>query len=283
MRKLFYSTCRFLIHLYKRPLPAIASVLSMLLLFLMFDLVWVSSLSVDKYYDRVLAEVDMEIFLEDKLPDSMLALITDALKNFEGIESFEFISKEDARARLHTLMGMDLLEGLDENPLPKSILITFDKEFIAGQYFDDTEESLRKFQGVSESFYPRFWLEKAESNRLLVSRSVFIIGAVIFLVAVLNLLYSVRLSVKTYDEELLQHRLLGAGKTFLSVPFIFEGIFYSLTAFTIAWLIIFYAANNFTFRNFEVLLPSQLNLIRSCLVALVVGTVGGYIGVRRSL
>ncbi len=283
MRKLLYLIGKFLIHLYRRPLPAIASLLSMLLLFLMFDLVWISSLSVDKYYDRVLADVDMEIFLEDNLSDSMLVPITDALKDLDGIESFEFISKEDARAKLHTLMGMDLLEGLDENPLPKSILITFDKEFINGRYLNDTEVSLRKFQSVSEIFYPRFWLEKAESNRLLVSRSVFIIGAVIFLAAMLNLLYSIRLSVKTYNEELIQHRLLGAGKTFLSVPFIFEGIFYALTAVIVGWLIIFYVANNLAISNFEVLLPSQSDIIRSCLAALGVGTVGGYIGVRRSL
>jgi len=283
MRKLFYLIYRFLIHLYKRPLPAIASLLSMLLLFLMFDLVWISSLSVDKYYDQVLAEVDMEIFLEDNLSDSMLTLITDGLKDLKGIESFEFISKDDARARLHALMGMDLLEGLDENPLPKSILITFDRHFITSRYLNNAEVSLRKFKGVSEIFYPRFWLEKAESNRLLVSRSVFVIGIVIFLAAVLNLLYSVRLSVKTYDEELRQHRLLGAGKTFLSIPFIFEGIFYSLAAFVVGGLIIFYVVNNFTIRNFEAVLPSRIDIISACLAALLVGTIGGYIGVRRSL
>lgn len=283
MRRLFYLIGKFLVHLYKRPLPAIASLLSMLLLFLMFDSVWISSLSVDKYYDQVLAEVDMEIFLDDNLPDSMLTPITDALKDLDGIESYEFISKEDARARLHTLMGMDLLEGLDENPLPKSILITFDKKYIAGQYLNDTEVNLSKYQGVSEIFYPRFWLEKAESNRLLISRSVFIIGAVIILTAVLNLLYSVRLSVKTYEEELLQHRLIGAGKTFLSIPFIFEGIFYSLIAAVVGWLIIFYIVNNFTISNFEVLLPTQPDIIRSCAVALAIGTIGGYVGVRRSI
>jgi cell division transport system permease protein len=283
MRKLLYSIGKFFRHLYKRPLPAIASLLSMLLLYLMFDLVWISSLSVDKYYEQVLSEVDMEIFLEDNLPDSSMNAITDALKDLDGIEAFEFISKDDARARLHALMGMDLLEGLDDNPLPKSILITFDMHYITSQYLNDTEVKLRRFKGVTEIFYPRFWLEKAEANRLLISRSVFIIAIVIFLTAVLNLLYSVRLSVKTYDEELLQYRLLGAGKTFLSIPFIFEGIFYSLIAFVAGWLIIFYAVNNFAISNFEILLPPQIDIIRACLVALVIGIVGGFIGVRRSL
>jgi cell division transport system permease protein len=257
--------------------------LSMLLLFLMFDVVWIASLSVDKYYEQILSEVDMEIFLEDNLSDSAMNAITDALKDLDGIEAFEFISKDDARARLHALMGMDLLEGLDENPLPKSILITFDMHYITSQYLNETETRLRQFKGVTEIFYPRFWLEKAESNRLLISRSVFVVAIVIFLTAVLNLLYSVRLSVKNYDEELRQYRLIGAGKMFLSMPFVFEGIFYSLIAFVVGWLIIFYAVNNFTISNFEIILPPQADIIRASLVALVIGIVGGFIGVRRSL
>jgi len=283
MRKFFYLKFKFLKHLCKRPLPAIASLLSMLLLFLMFDLVWIASLSVDRYYEQVLAEVDMEIFFDDNLPDSTMNTITDALKDLEGIEAFEFISKDDARAKLHALMGMDLLEGLENNPLPKSILITFDMHFITSTYLNDTEVKLRKFNGVTEIFYPRFWLEKAEANRLLVSHSVLVIGAVIFLAAILNLLYSVRLSVKTYDEELQQYRLLGAGKMFLSMPFIFEGIFYSLFAFAGGWLIIYYGTAHYTISNFEIVLPPQIDIIRACIVALVVGMIGGYIGVRRSL
>jgi cell division transport system permease protein len=283
MRKLLFLIRKFLIHIYSRPLPAITSLLSMLLLFLMFDLVWISSLSVDKYYDQILGDIDMEIFFEDSLPDSSLTIVTDAIKELDGIESFEYISKEDARTKLHALMGTDLLEGLGENPLPKSIVITFNKNYVASQYLNTAEESLRKFKGISEIYYPKFWLEKAEFTRLLVSRSVIFIGAVIFLAVILNLLYSVRLSVKTYAEELFQYRLLGAGRIFLAMPYILEGIFYALTASICGWLIVYNITGSLTFRNFEVLLPSQPDIVLYCLAVFVVGMVGGYIGVRRSL
>jgi len=283
MRKMLFLIRKFLTHIYSRPLPAITSLLSMLLLFLMFDLVWISSLSVDKYYNQILGDINMEIFLEDTLADSSLAKVTDAIKEIDGIESFEFISKDDARAKLHALMGTDLLKGLDENPLPKSIVITFNKNYVASQYLNTAEENLRKFTGISEIFYPKYWLEKTEFTRILVSRSVIFVGGIIFLAVILNLLYSVRLSAKTYEEELSQYRLLGAGRIFLAIPYILEGIFYALTASVCGWLIVFYAVGRFTFRNFEVLLPPQPDIILYCLAVFVVGMAAGYIGVRRSL
>jgi cell division transport system permease protein len=283
MKKTLYLVQKFVNNIMDRPLPAVASLLSLILLFLMFDLLWISSLSLNDHFDRLLQEVDMEVFVNDGLPDSLFSIVIKAISETEGAKSYSIISKEEARQKLNTLMGADLLDGLEENPLPRSILINFSHPFKTSDYLNEVAETLKNAPGIAEIYYPKNWLEKTESTRSLALKSVIFLGTAIFLAVVLNLLYMIRLSVKVREEELIQLRLLGAGRTFLSIPYILEGVFYALAASAAGWLIIYYGHGYVSFENFDVVLPLQLDIARFCLATSGIGMVGGYIGVRRSI
>lgn len=283
MSKLFYLIGKSVANILTRPLSAVTSLLSMMLLFLLFDLVWISSLSADKYFGQLISNISMEIFLEDSLPDSTVSVVLNVVGGLEGVEKSEYISKEDAREKLHALIGTDLLEGLGENPLPRSINLTFGETYLNSGFLSQFEGNLKRLQGISDIYYAKRWLEKVEFIRSLTTKLVVFTGIVISLAVILNLLHSIRLSAKTREEELMQLRLLGARRSFLSVPYVLEGIFYALLASVAGWLIILYTGSRLTFTNFEVLYPSRLEIVYFCLTVAVVGMVGGYIGIRRSL
>jgi len=283
MNKIFYLIKKPLANIIGRPLSALTSLLSLLLLMLMFDLVWISSLTVDNYLENITTDIDMEIYLDDSLPDSTVAVVMEAVTAPDGIAKAVYISREDARDKLHSLMGTDLLAGFGENPLPRSIIVTFIPEYLNSSYLAELTSSLERLQGVSEIYYPGDWLEKIEGTHSLLLKIVIFLGIVISLAVVLNLLYTIRLSARSRGQELIQHRLLGAGKIFLSFPYIVEGIIYSLAAAAAGWLIIYYASMRLTFTSIEIVFPARLEIIYFCLTALLVGLAGGYIGIRRSL
>ena len=81
----------------------------------------------------------------------------------------------------------------------------------------------------------------------------------------------------------MQHSLLGAGKVFLSIPYIFEGIFYALVAAVFGWILLIYASGYLTFKNVEIIFPTHLEIIYFCIVSCIIGMIGGYTGIRRSL
>ncbi|UCD95556.1 MAG: hypothetical protein JSU69_05765 [Candidatus Zixiibacteriota bacterium] len=283
MKRISYLIRKSAGNIIKRPLSGITSLLLLLLLFLMFDLVWISALSVNWYLDRLVSKVDMEVFIEGSLSDTAAAVVFETVRDLYGVRTAEFVSKEDARERLNSLMGTDLLAGLEGNPLPRSINITFDSPFLSSDFLDQFEQNLRRLQGISEIFYPRGQLQKVENIRNLALKSVIFLGFAISLAVVLNLLQSIRLSAKTREEELMQHSLLGAGKVFLSVPYIFEGIFYALVAAAVGWALLIYASGYLTFKNVEIIFPTRLEIAYFCIVSCLIGMVGGYAGIRRSL
>jgi cell division transport system permease protein len=283
MTRLFYLFRKFVSNLIGRPLPAATSLLSLLLLFFMLDMVWIASLSADNYFDQIVDTIEMDVFLKENVNDSSVAEVTNVIINYEGVNDLRYISKEDAREKLMSLMGTDLLEGIEENPLPVSFVIYFQKRYITSEYLQAFEENLRSLPQTGEVYYPRTWLSRSESTRSLISNSVIFLGGLIYLAVVLNLLYSIRLSVKTREEEIGQFRLMGAGRTFLAVPYIIEGLFYAITAAVGGWLIIYFLSGHLTFGGLEIILPIRNEIINFCLVALGIGMISGYIGIRRSL
>lgn len=269
-------------HIYKRPLAALGSFLALLLLFLLFDLVWISSLTARDYYARLLLDIDMEVFLDDSLPDSTIQTIRQSIEKQSGVARVDYISKDDARVRLNDLMGIDLLEGLDGNPLPRSLIISFNENSLSSRTLDEFKGTLRKYGGITEIFYARQWLEKAESARALIVKMLIFLGIIILLAVVLNLTHFIRLSLRTRGNEIAQLQLLGAQKYFISFPYIFEGIFYSFVAAVAGWLLIYYGAAYPAFRNIDIIYPSNIQMLYFYAISIIVGLSGGYLGARRS-
>lgn len=283
MSRFFYLIGKSVRNIVGRPLSAMTSLLSLLLLFLMFDLVWISSLSSKLYLEKMTADIDMEIFLDDSIPDSTISVILGAISDMDGIEEIEYITKEAARDKLNAMMGTDLLAGFTDNPLPRSIIISFTEQYRNSAYLADLESNFRRLTGVSEIYYPKTWLEKIETTRSLVVKIVIFLGIVISLAVILNLLHSIRLSARSRGQELLQHRLLGAGRIFLSFPYIFEGVFYSAVSAAAGWAIILYAGSRLSFQGFDIVFPQPVDLAYFGLGAVIIGFLGGYAGIRRSL
>lgn len=266
-----------------RPLSVATSLLSLLLLFLMIDLVWISSLSSDEYFDNLAENINMEIFLGDNLPDSSIASVLDTVHSMNGVEYLFFVSKDDAREKLFSLMGTDLLEGLSVNPLPRSIVVEFENDFIKSDNLSNFEQELQKISDISEIHYAREWLEKAESSRSLIAKAVIFLSIVISLAIILNLLHGVRHSVRARQEELFQLQLLGTGRGFLSIPYIMEGFFYAAISSVLAWLIIYFGSTRISFHDIQLIFPLQSEVLYFCIIASVAGMITGYIGIKRAL
>lgn len=283
MSRLYYVIKRFLANIVKRPLPAVASFLSLFLLLLMLDLIWMAKLSADNYLEQIVANIDMELFLEDSLPDSAITYLTEMVEDLDAADTVQFISKDDAREQLSALIGEDLLEGFDDNPLPRSILIRFKSEYLKSGYMDNLVGQLRELTGVYEVYFPGHWLWKVEESKSLARAMAFFLGAVILITVMLNLLYSIRLSIKTHEEGLAQLRLLGGARFLLALPYMLEGIFFGVLSSVAGWLAVFYVSGRISFEGFEVVLPDRQEVVIYCIVAGLAGMVIGYIGLRRSL
>ncbi|MCP4684867.1 MAG: hypothetical protein GY867_05390 [bacterium] len=271
-------------NLRRNPGTAFASILSLTLLFLLFDLFWLAAGTSDRFYQDLLSGIRVEVFVEEPVADSSVAPIKEGLENIEGVFKAEYVSRGLARERLTGLVGADLLVGYDEtNPLPRSFVLTVEQDYLRTAALEEVERHVRAIEGAGEVHYSRVWLAKAENTKSIFLQVGLALGALILATALVSSTNNIRLMTRARAVGFRQMLLLGAGRLFISLPFIVEGFLIGGLSAALGWGIIFYGRTKITFSRIEIIFPSQDDIIMFCLVTALLGAISGYFGLRKLL
>lgn len=271
-------------NLSRHPTTALGSLLSLALLFLLFELYWVAAGTSELFYSRLLSDLNMEVYLSEDVADSTVPAVQTAIADLEGIASVEYISKEQARIELNRLIGTDLLVGYDStNPLPRSLVLSFLPQYLTTIEMTDIESKIEKTSGVLHVSYSKRWLEKAESTRTVIWNIGMVLGALILATALISSVNSIRLMTQARAVGFHQMRLLGAGKLSLALPFLIEGLLIGGLSATVGWVLIHYGQQRIAFTQFEVVIPTFGEISVFCGGAAVLGMLSGYLGIRKLL
>ncbi|MCK4462093.1 MAG: permease-like cell division protein FtsX [candidate division Zixibacteria bacterium] len=284
MRLLWHTLKELFRNLVGHPGTTISSLMSLTLLFLLFDLFWIAAGTSERFYSRLLSDLEMELFLKPTTSHSAAPAIQDSLKVIDGVRTVEFVSAAQARERLAELVGTDLLAGYDSaNPLPASYLLTFEEHSLTTAAVAAIEAKVSRFENVDQVFYGRRWLSKAEETRAIILSLGMILGGLILLAALIGSANNIRLMTQTRAVGFYQMQVLGAGKLFLAAPFLMEGLLISGLSGAAGWAAILYVRSRISFARFEPVLP-ELNQIALFIAAVaVIGLISGYLGIRKLL
>ncbi len=284
MTKVMYIVRELFRNVYRNPGTALGSLLSLTLLFLLFDLFWIAAGSSQKFYANLVSDIQMDVFLSEDLPDSSIAGLSSEVSRIAGVSSVTYMSKEMARQELASEVGMDLLVGYDSlNPLPRSFVLTFDPAHLNLTSMSGIEDKLAVLPGVTDINYSRNWLEKVERTKQVILRLGLILGAIIFLTAFISSTNNIRLMTRARAVGFRQMLLLGAGRMFIAIPFLIEGFVMAGLAALLGWLIVFYGRQEVTFTQLEIVIPASNDIIAFCVGCGVIGLISGYLGIRKQL
>ncbi len=267
-------------HIGREKWLFLGSVLVLAILLLLVDLFWIASLSLEAQFRQVMSTVSVEVYLTDTIPDANLALMETALKAVTDVGSVAFVSKADAAGILEADLGTGILEALEENPLPQSFILRF-RRVMTLDALDDTAQRIKTMAGVETVEFGRPWIEKMERLSRNLHQTMYLLGGLIVFVVLLTLASTNRLSAKGKAADFFQLRLLGAGPSYLIIPFLAEGFLAGLIAAALSWGAIFYFAGSITIAAFSLILPSPGEVVVFALAAGLVAMIGAYLGIRK--
>jgi cell division transport system permease protein len=271
-------------NVYRYPFTALGSLLSLTLLFLLFDLYWIGAGTFDRLYDRLLSDLQMEVFVAEDVTEAQIPELRQKIAEVEGISAIQYISKEQARELMMASVGMDLLAGYDTtNPLPRSFILDFDTDYLNTGAMERISSRIRSMPAVVDSYYDNAWLSKTERTRSVVLQFGMALGILILVTALISSVNNIRLMTRARSEGLAQMRLLGASRTFLFAPMFLEGFIIGSVSAAFGWLLLLYARQQVSFTQFELTFPDTWQIVAFCLATGVLGVIGGYFGVRRLL
>jgi cell division protein FtsX len=176
----------------------IASIHAVLAAGLMASLACISVLAALNVIDltsRFRSETVLEVFLIDGVTEEQVNTLAEDVARIQGATGVDVKSPEQALDEMSGILESDLTEVLGTNPLPYSVLISFNPDSIGVDFLRRTATELADRDEVMEVHFPEDWLADID----LVTRGSLVAGILVSLLAVAGAVF-VFVSVRRYAE-----------------------------------------------------------------------------------
>lgn len=178
------------------------------------------------------ADLRIVVYLDDDIAKERMTALQDYCRELDEVLRYEYISKDQALKNFKVTLGenADFLSGLPGNPLPASLELFLDA---AVTDVDDVERLARQLErqvGVEEVAYGSSWLQQLFSLLKTVKYFGFLFAAFLSGVTVFIVASTIRLSLFARRETIKVLHLVGATRTFIALPYLFEGVFQGAVA-----------------------------------------------------
>lgn len=247
-------------------LSVIVSIALVLFLVGLLGLIVLKTNSITKHFKE---RVAITVFLKDNAKDNEVEILQAELKKKEYTKSVTYISKDEAAKIYSKDIGEDFLEFLGENPLKNAIDISLNSDFVTPEIMAEIEKELVIRSIVSEVTYDKPLIELLSKNINRLSFWMLLFSALFTLIAVVLINGSIRLSVYSKRFTIKTMQMVGATKSFIRNPFIFQSVKLGIIGalVSIVGLMVFISYLNKNIPELE--LFSDLNILGIVFVGII--------------
>ncbi len=170
-------------------------------------------------------EIEVIVYLQDDLTGQSIADVERQLRADRAVASLLYVSKEQALIEFQKQFPADshLLQGLGQNPLPASFVVTVAPQFRSADGVKRWAERARMITGVGQVQYSQDWIETLGSMVRYIEAAAMIVGVILSAACVTIIANTIRLTLYARREEIEILGMIGATKAFIRIPYALEG------------------------------------------------------------
>lgn len=282
VRTIEYYIREVFISLRRNNWMSVASIGTVAVSLFIFGMFLMMVMNMNKLAENMESQVQINVYLLDKVDREQARDIEKDLKEIEGVESVGFVTKDEAMERFKDRLGdqKTLLDALDEtNPLPDSFEVTVTNPDLV----KTAAEKMEKIDGVECAKYGQDVME----HLFEITRLLRIFGFTLMLVLAFATLFiisnTIRLTVFARRKEIAIMKYVGATDWFIRWPFVMEGMVLGLFGSIIAAMVLRTAYTAMAEKVYDTLaffplIPEQPFLTYITIVVVISGMVVGAIG-----
>ena len=248
-------------------LSSVISISLVLLLVGVASMLMVNARSVSDYFKE---NMQVSVLMKDSVPEEKAISFSESLLEERYIKTATFISKEQGQMELAELLGEDFVDIFETSPIPASVEITLDADYVSSDSLEVVKAEISKSPLVAEVNYQGSLVDALNANLSKISLILaFFIGLMLFISYVL-INNTVRLNVYARRFTIHTMQLVGATRSFIRAPFLvqsaFQGIFSAFIAIMALIVILFFLRNGFE-QLFEIFRLDLLLLVMGIVLA----------------
>lgn len=172
----------------------------------------------------------LTVYLSKTLDDSAAENVATQLKQLDGVENVNYLTREEALSEFRNWSGFGgAMDMLEQNPLPAVAIITPKLNFQNSDTMQNLRERVAKVDGVDEVRMDDSWFARLAALTGLVGQVAAMIGILMVVAVFLVIGNSVRLSIFARRDTINVQKLIGATDGFILRPFLYGGALLGLS------------------------------------------------------
>lgn len=208
----------------------VSSVISISLVLFMLGLLGLIVLDAKKISDYVKEHVQLNIFLQDNIPNSQLNTFITTISEMPFVRSARYVSKEEALESLKRDLGEGAVSMLETNPLPATIDVNIFAQYAHPDSLRKIKELLSGYKPVLEVAYQQNEVDKMNENFRTVAMIILVFCGLLLFIAIVLINNTIRFSLYSKRFLIKSMQLVGATKGFIRWPFLKKGLLHGFYA-----------------------------------------------------
>lgn len=171
------------------------------------------------------SDIEVIVYLDPGASEQDVSLVQRRLETEPAAVTLTFVSKEQALREFSEQFPEEslLLEGMDANPLPASVVVNLSPRFLDTESLSAFAERVKQLPGVTHVAYSQDWVDTLTLVVSYFELGAVVIGMILAMATVTIIANTIRLSLHTRKEEIEILRLIGATGVFIAIPYVIEG------------------------------------------------------------
>ena len=262
----------------KNTLMTLSSTIIVVACLIVFGVYLLFSMNINSVAEQLKAECEIRVYIDESIEPATeeMEALEDAVKSVSNIKSVEFYSNEKALEDYKEELGDDayVMDGFgDDNPLRDSFKIKLEDLSISAS----TAEKLSRIKGIANVSDNQTSANKLVSVTKVIKNISFWFMLFLGALAIFIISNTIKITLFARRRDINIMKYLGATNSFISWPYIIEGIIIGFVGSLIAMVIMLVAYQ--AFLSMDVTLFEAMNLKFCGISEVILPLVGWFIGI----
>ena len=216
-------------------LSSVISISLVLLLVGIASMLLVNARSVSDYFKE---NMQVSVMMKQTVSEDAAMKYQDGLNKERFIKNTVFVSREQGKREMADMLGDDFLDVFETSPIPVSIDVTLNAEYVSADSLEVVKEVIVKSPLVDEVVYQRSLVDALNANLSSISFVLAIFIALLLFISFVLINNTVRLNVFSKRFTIHTMKLVGATRSFIRAPFLIQSVFQGIFAAFIAIIVL---------------------------------------------
>ncbi|MDZ7641972.1 MAG: permease-like cell division protein FtsX [Desulfurivibrio sp.] len=207
-------------------LLGLITVMLAVLVFAFFLLLYINAQEIG---ERLGQNIQLTLYLEQEIEEPLRRRLQERIHQFGEIEEVRYVSSRQAFERFRRQLGAEseLLAELEPGILPPSLEVVPAPGLRGAADLERLAEFLLTLPDSDRVRYGQQWLRNFTAFNRLLQAVVLVSGVLLLLNLIFTIAYTTRLTLATRRDEIELMRLLGADRSYITLPFATEALLQS--------------------------------------------------------